>query len=48
MSIDLCVIQNGTLTGLRYRYDITDPIIRPDESTAGDNFILMDDNGRPS
>ena len=38
---DLHVIDNGTLTALRYVNEILDVYVRP---YAGENFILMDDN----
>ena len=44
---DLYVINGGTLTALRYRDEILDPIVRPFAGAIGDNFILMQDNARP-
>ena len=41
------VINGGTLTALRYRDEILDPIMRPFAGAIGDNFILMQDNARP-
>ena len=44
---DLYVIDRGTLTGVRYRDEILNPIVRPFVGAIGDDFILMDDNARP-
>ena len=44
---DLYVIDRGTLTGVRYRQEILNPIVRPFAGAIGDDFILMDDNARP-
>ena len=44
---DLYVIQNGALTGVRYRDEILDVYVRPFAGAVGDNFVLMDDNARP-
>ena len=41
------MINGGTLTALRYRDEILDPIVRPFAGAIGDNFILMQDNARP-
>ena len=43
---DLYVIDNGTLTALRYVNEILDVHIRPYAGAVGENFILMDDNAR--
>ena len=43
---DLHVIDNGTLTALRYVKDILDVYVRPYAGAVGENFILMDDNAR--
>ena len=43
---DLHVIA-GNLTGIRYREEVLDPIVRPNAGAIGDDFILMDDNARP-
>ena len=45
---DLYVIQNGALTGVRYRDEILDVYVRPFAGAVGDNFVLMDDNARPN
>ena len=44
---DLYVIENGTLTALRYCNEILDHIVRPSAGTIGPEFILMDNNARP-
>lgn len=45
--IDLQIVQNGTLTGLRYGDDIIDVHVRPYAGAIGDAFLLTDDNARP-
>ena len=42
----LHVIDNGTLTALRYVNEILDVYVRPYAGIVGENFILMDDNAR--
>nr|KAG5707944.1 hypothetical protein BaRGS_031675 [Batillaria attramentaria] len=44
---DLHVFWNGTLTAIRYRDEILDPVVRPYTGAIGPEFILMDDNARP-
>ena len=41
---DLHVVDNGTLTALRYVNEILDIYVRPYAGAVGENFILMDDN----
>ena len=43
---DFHIIDNGTLTALRYVNDILDVYVRPYAGAVGENFILMDDNAR--
>ena len=43
---DLHVIDNCTLTALRYVNEILDVCVRPYADAVCENFILMDDNGR--
>ena len=43
---DLHVIDNGTLTALRYINEVLDFNILPYAGAIGENFILMDDNAR--
>ena len=45
---DLYVIQNGALTGVRYRDEILDVYVWPFAGAVGDYFVLMDDNARPN
>ena len=40
------IIDNGTLTALRYVNEILDLYVRPYAGAVGENFILMDDNVR--
>ena len=44
---DLYVVENGTLTAVRYCNEILDQFVRPHTSAIGPDFILMDDNARP-
>nr|KAG5701651.1 hypothetical protein BaRGS_019340 [Batillaria attramentaria] len=44
---DLHMFWNGTLTAVRYRDEILDPVVRPYAGAIGPEFILMDDNSRP-
>nr|KAG5698565.1 hypothetical protein BaRGS_027076 [Batillaria attramentaria] len=44
---DLHVFWNGTLTAIRYRDGILDPVVRPYAGAIGPEFNLMDDNARP-
>ena len=44
---DLYLINRGTLTALRYRDEILEPIVRPFAGVIGDNFMLMQDNACP-
>lgn len=41
---DLSWLENGSLTAIRYRDEILEPIVRP---YAGAGFPLMHDNARP-
>ena len=43
---DLHIIDNGTLTALRYVNEILDVYVHPYAGAVGENFILMDDNAR--
>ena len=45
-STNLYLIQNGALTGRRYRDEIFRPIVIPYAATIGGNFILIDDSCR--
>ena len=44
---DLHIIENGTLTAVRYVNEILDVYVRPYAGAIGPDFILMDDNARP-
>lgn len=44
---DLHIVQNGTLTAVRYVNEILDVYVRPYAGAIGPEFILMDDNARP-
>ena len=41
------MINEGSLTAIRYRDEILDPIVSPFAGAIGDNFMLMHDNARP-
>ena len=44
---DLHIIENDTLTAVRYVNKILDVYVRPYAGAIGADFILMDDNARP-
>ncbi|GFV33594.1 transposable element Tcb2 transposase [Trichonephila clavipes] len=44
---DLYIIRDGPLTARRYRDETLRPIVVLYAGAIGDDFILMDDNGRP-
>ena len=44
---DLYVVENGTLTAVKYCNEILDQLVRPYADAIGPDFILMDDNARP-
>ena len=44
---DLHIIENGTLTAVRYVNEILDVYVRPYAGAIGADFILMEDNARP-
>ena len=46
LKTDLHIIDNGTLTALRYINEILDVYVRPYAGAVGENFILMDDSAR--
>ena len=46
-STDLYIIQNGSLTGVRYRDEILDAFVRLYAGAVGQDFVFMDDNARP-
>ena len=45
---ELFIIPNGTLTAARYRDEILHPIVHPFAGAVGPEFVLMDDNARPT
>ena len=44
---ELYRVDRGSLTALRYRDEILDPIVRPFLGAMGDNARLVQDNARP-
>ena len=44
---ELHIIRNGSLTALRYRDEILQPLVRLYAGAIGDSFLFMDDNARP-
>ena len=44
---DLHIVENGSLTGVRYVNEILNVYVRPYVGALGPDFILMDDNARP-
>ena len=44
---DLCRLENGSLTAIRYQDEILEPIVRPYAGAVGPGFLLMHDNARP-
>ena len=44
---ELYRVNGGSLTALRYRDEILDPIVRPFLGAMGDNALLVQDNARP-
>ncbi len=45
--IDLYLLDNGTLTAIRYWDEILGPIVRPYAGAVGPGFLLVHDNARP-
>ncbi len=43
---DLVVIDGGTLTAVRYRDEVVEPVVRPFAGALGQDFVLMHDNAR--
>ncbi len=41
---DLCRLDNGTRTAIRYRDEILAPIVRPYAGAVGPGFLLVYDN----
>ena len=44
---DLYIVENGTLTAVRYCNEIFYQFVRPYAGAIGPDFILMEDNARP-
>ena len=44
---DLYRLENGSLTAIRYRDEILEPMVRPYAGAVGPGFLLMHDNARP-
>ena len=44
---DLYILPPGGITGLRYRNEVLEPIVRPFAAAMGDGFVFMQDNARP-
>ena len=44
---DLCRLDNGTLTAIRYRDKILGSIVRPYAGAVGPGFLLVHNNARP-
>ncbi|KFM70563.1 Transposable element Tc1 transposase, partial [Stegodyphus mimosarum] len=44
---DLHIFKWGSLTTVRYRYEVLEPIVRLYAAAFGPSFVLMDDNARP-
>ncbi|KFM60382.1 Transposable element Tcb1 transposase, partial [Stegodyphus mimosarum] len=44
---DLHIFKRGSLTAVRYRYEVLEPIVRLYAAAIVPTFILMDDNARP-
>ena len=45
---DLYIIEKGTLVALRYCNEIFEHFVRPYTGVIGPEFILMDNNARPT
>ena len=44
---DLYRLENGSLTAIRYRDEILEPMVRPYAGAVGPGFLLMHHNARP-
>ncbi|KFM83213.1 Transposable element Tcb1 transposase, partial [Stegodyphus mimosarum] len=44
---DLHIFKRGSLTAVRYRDEVLEPIVRLYAAAVGPTFVLMDDNSRP-
>ncbi|GBM89501.1 hypothetical protein AVEN_43029-1 [Araneus ventricosus] len=43
---DLHIYRRGSVTAVRYRDEVLNPIVKPYASAVGPSFVLMDDNAR--
>ncbi|GFT32417.1 transposable element Tcb1 transposase [Trichonephila clavipes] len=46
-SIDLHIFKRGSVTAVRYRDEVLEPIVRLYAAAVGPSFVLMVDNARP-
>ncbi|GFV34045.1 transposable element Tcb1 transposase [Trichonephila clavipes] len=44
---DLKIFKRGSVTAVRYRVEVLEPIVRLYAAAVGPTFVLMDDNARP-
>ncbi|GFW33046.1 transposable element Tcb1 transposase [Trichonephila clavipes] len=44
---DLHIFKQGSVTAVRYRDEVLEPIVRLYAAAVGSTFVLMDDNARP-
>ncbi|GFV08051.1 transposable element Tcb1 transposase [Trichonephila clavipes] len=44
---DLHIFKRGSVTAVRYRDEVLEPIVRLYAASVGTTFVLMDDNARP-
>ncbi|GFS52612.1 transposable element Tcb1 transposase [Trichonephila clavipes] len=44
---DLHIFKRGSVTAVRYRDEVLEPIVRLYAAAVGPTFVLMDDNARP-
>ncbi|GFW67361.1 transposable element Tcb1 transposase [Trichonephila clavipes] len=44
---DLHIFKRGSVTAVRYRDEVLEPIVRLYAAAVGRTFVLMDDNARP-
>ncbi|GFV72907.1 transposable element Tcb1 transposase [Trichonephila clavipes] len=44
---DLHIFKRGSVTAVRYRDEVLEPIVRMYAAAVGPTFVLMDDKARP-
>ncbi|GBL86205.1 hypothetical protein AVEN_106238-1 [Araneus ventricosus] len=44
---DLHIYRRGSVSAVRYRDEVLDPIVKLYAAVVGPSFVLMDDNARP-